>query len=139
MADFYGDVGAFRSKFGFQTEADGPPRLLPEIEFEIQFNHMLEELVEIREAHEAGDLAGVADGLVDLVYVALGTAQLMRLPFNELWDEVQRANMAKRRARDASESKRGDPNDVVKPEGWEGPDIEGVLARALRRHWGGES
>lgn len=134
MADFYKDVGEFRSKFGFQTETDGPPRLLPDKEFLAQVVHLQEELDEIYRGQAAGDLAAVADGLVDLVYVALGTAQVMRLPFGALWDEVQRANMAKRKARDASESKRGDPNDVVKPEGWKEPNITGVLNRSIN-YW----
>jgi len=44
-----------------------------------------------------------------------------------LWNEVQRANMSKVRASSESQSKRGSSLDVIKPEGWRGPDIQGVL------------
>lgn len=43
--------------------------------------------------------------------------------FREAWDRVHRANMAKVRAERASDSKRGSSFDVVKPEGWQAPDL----------------
>ena len=39
------------------------------------------------------------DALIDLTYVAMGTAYMMGLPWQDLWDEVQRANMSKVRAK----------------------------------------
>jgi predicted HAD superfamily Cof-like phosphohydrolase len=76
------------------------------------------------------DHAGVFDGLIDLVYVAYGTAHFMGYPWTKGWRLVQRANMAKVRANaDASNSLRGHALDVVKPEGWKAPDIAGLLKR----------
>lgn len=72
------------------------------------------------------DMSEIADGLIDLCYVAKGTAVMMGLPWQQLWDEVQRANMAKERG----VGKRGHLVDCIKPEGWEPPDINGVLADA---------
>ena len=60
----------------------------------------------------------------------MGTSVLMQLPWQSLWNEVQRANMTKVRADDESQSKRGSNLDVIKPAGWVGPDIKGVLANA---------
>jgi predicted HAD superfamily Cof-like phosphohydrolase len=69
------------------------------------------------------------DALIDLVYVALGTALLMGYPWPAGWQLVQRANMMKvRAARDGSDSARNSGWDVVKPPGWTPPDIEGLLA-----------
>ena len=44
------------------------------VEFSQRVAFMMEEIAELREAHAKRDLAGVADALADLVYVAIGTA-----------------------------------------------------------------
>lgn len=74
------------------------------------------------------NLAGMADALVDIVYVAKGTAVMMGLGevWPELWAEVQRANMAKERG----VGKRGNLVDCIKPVGWVPPNHEAILARA---------
>jgi len=72
---------------------------------------------------EEQDMAGQADALVDLVYVALGTAVMLGLPWDWLWDDVQRANMAKVRGM----TKRGHAVDVTKPPGWQGPQTQRIL------------
>jgi len=64
-----------------------------------------------------------ADSLIDLVYVTVGTALMMGLPWAELWAAVQERNMAKELALpDGSNSKRNNPLDVIKPEGWYPPN-----------------
>jgi len=125
-------VGEFHVKFGLPTVADGPPRPLTDHEFEFRSRFMREELDEYEDAVAEGDLAKAADALVDLVYVVLGTAHLHRFPFDEVFAEVQAANMRKVRASSAEESRRGSALDVVKPEGWTSPDVEGVLRRHSR-------
>lgn len=69
------------------------------------------------------DIGEQADALIDLVYVAMGTAVMMGLPWQALWDDVQRANMSKVRGT----TKRGHPVDVTKPEGWVGPKTQEIL------------
>lgn len=81
---------------------------------------MLEEIDEMGEAYADGDIVKVADAIADLVYVALGTAYLMQLPFEEIWAAVQKANMSKQRGM----TKRNMAYDAVKPEGWVGPEVE---------------
>jgi predicted HAD superfamily Cof-like phosphohydrolase len=85
--------------------------------------------METEEAYDVDDLVGVADGLIDLIYVAIGTLQLMGVPVAEGWREVQRANMTKERVAKAEDSKRGHAWDIKKPEGWEPPNWERVLGR----------
>ena len=114
------DVKAFHEKFGLGYS--GPPRQLTGDYHDFRQGFMQEELDEYQAAHEAGDLAGQLDALVDLVYVALGTAYLQAFPFGEAWRRVQAANMAKVRVERASDSKRGSTFDVVKPPGWAAPD-----------------
>jgi predicted HAD superfamily Cof-like phosphohydrolase len=89
---------------------------------------MMEELREFAEAVQRGDLADQADSLVDLAYFVLGTAVMMGLPWETLFGEVHRANMQKVLVACAEESKRLNKLDVKKPEGWQPPQIEAILA-----------
>ncbi|MCA1806347.1 MAG: nucleoside triphosphate pyrophosphohydrolase family protein [Actinobacteria bacterium] len=126
----FDDVGDFHRKFELSTFPDNcAPNLLNEDLFEFRLRFLEEELQEFKDGYKAGNLAEVADALIDLVYVAMGTAHFMGLPWQELWEEVQRANMTKERASSVESSKRHHHFDVIKPPGWTPPDIEGVLAR----------
>jgi len=133
MRSFFQDVGLFHKKFDLPRLGDGPPDLLEDDVLTFRTKFMVEELQEFRDACEAKDLAGAADALVDLVYVALGTAQMMHVPFDECWAAVQKANMAKVRATSADDerSTRKHKFDVVKPDGWVAPDI----MKVIRQNW----
>ena len=67
---------------------------------------LMEELAEYTQAITKKDDAAALDALVDIVYIALGTAWLFNLPFEKAWKEVQTANMKKIRAKCKSK-KRG--------------------------------
>lgn len=54
-----------------------------------------EELEETRRAMGMGDLPGVADGLVDLIYVAIRAALIWGIDLRLPWDAVHDANMRK--------------------------------------------
>lgn len=70
------------------------------------------------------------DGLLDMVYVILGTAHFLGYPWQMGWRLVQRANMSKIRAQsDGSDSTRGHSLDVIKPEGFQPPNIARLLNR----------
>lgn len=85
----------------------------------IRYKFQQEENDEFFDAAMEGDMVGVADGLADLIYVAIGTAHLMGIPLQKVWDAVQRANMKKQ----GGATKRN-PNDAVKPPGWVAPNAE---------------
>jgi predicted HAD superfamily Cof-like phosphohydrolase len=119
------DVKEFHRKFGVPVRER--PQLLNEDEHLYRLRFLREELDEFHEAYEAGDLVKAFDALLDLAYVVHGTAIMMGLPWQEGWDHVQRANMMKRRVVNGAESKRGSELDVVKPDGWVGPEA-GLLA-----------
>ena len=132
MPSDFDSVGRFHSKFGLPVATPGSvPRIVDDSTFLFRYQFLQEELQELLRAHRAGDLAEVADALVDLVYVALGTAHMYGVPFDEVFAEVQRANMSKERASGDGDgrSKRGSGLDVVKPEGWTPPDVAGAIAR----------
>jgi len=96
------------------------PQLLDNKTTQARYQFMREELYEFEESVAAQDIVGAADALADLVYVALGTAYLMGLPFDDFCAAVQKANMAKV----PGVTKRSMPNDAMKPEGWVGPEAE---------------
>lgn len=117
----YDDVRRFQLKFDMLVHHK-PTHLTPRKLHE-RATFMEEELNEFSEAIRNDDLAEMADALVDLVYVALGTAASMGLPWQVLWDDVQRANMSKVRG----VGKRGHLVDCVKPEGWKPPQTLAIL------------
>jgi predicted HAD superfamily Cof-like phosphohydrolase len=154
MSTNFEDVGRFHEKFWLDHALyEFSPRLIPDELAKFRLKFLAEELNELLDAYERHDLSKIADALVDLVYVAMGTAHLHGLPWEALWNEVQRANMAKERceighafipmgddsaieAPDCCEqcnapqhkhSTRGSINDVIKPPGWTAPNIARVL------------
>lgn len=121
------DVRAFHRKFRIPGAV--VPSFLPTSALEFRLKFMHEELSEFERDHRQADMPGAADALVDLAYVVHGTAIMMGLPWYVLWDEVQRANLSKERAKNASESKRGSALDVIKPPGWRAPDHTLAIGR----------
>lgn len=126
----YQDVKDFHLKFG--VPVGDYPKLLDEGALKFRTAFMFEELNEFIYHHAREDLNEAADALVDLVYVVLGTAIWMGLPWQELWDEVQRANMSKVPAEKQPHGARHD-FDVRKPEGWVPPQFDKIMKRSLRR------
>jgi predicted HAD superfamily Cof-like phosphohydrolase len=86
-----------------------------------------EEARETVEAIERGDLVEAIDGMCDLLCVVYGTAAEFGVDLEPFWDEVHRTNMAKAGGPVREDGKR------LKPEGWQPPDIAGVLASASER------
>lgn len=121
------DIQDFHSKFQLEYK-DGARQLPAELQ-DFRSKFLQEELDEYNEAVKEKDLVKQFDALIDLVYVAIGTAYLQGLPFQLGWTAVHAANMLKVRAERESDSKRGSTFDVVKPEGWQKPDP--ILARMI--------
>ena len=118
---FVTDIEEFHDKFGIAYY--GPPRALPEDLIEFRTTFMDEELDEYIQAAAKGDKAKMLDSLVDLVYVAVGTAHLHGFNFTEAWARIHAANMKKEKG----PSERSALYDVIKPEGWEPPDLSDLV------------
>lgn len=71
-------------------------------------------------------LADALDALVDLSYVLLGTVLQLGLGrvYDEAWRRVHCANLLKVAGKKAS---RGFAKDVVKPSGWQAPDLKDLI------------
>lgn len=110
------DINDFHDKFGMHNGWE-PTRQ----NIETRITMMQEELDEFREAYEAGDRVGMIDAIVDQVYFAVGTANLLGYKFDDHWTAVHGANMEKQRG-----TKSTRPNsagfDMIKPEGWVAPE-----------------
>lgn len=134
-----GNIEDFHTKFGL--EYVGLPRILPDELQDFRERFLGEEVAEYIEGRQTVDnglrtndpemvrtgLAHMLDGLVDIVYVAIGTAYLHGFDFEEAWKRVHGANMEKVRATNTLESRRGSTFDVVKPSGWVAPDLSDLV------------
>ena len=121
MNSFLKDIEDFHKKF--ELIYDGRPRILPERLADFRIRFMNEELAEYMMANEDINRAQALDALVDLVYVALGTAYLHGFPFEEAWKRVHSANMTKIR----QPSKRSSEYDVVKPDNFVPPNHDDLV------------
>lgn len=121
----FDDIRAFHERYGIDKLER--PGFLPADLHHFRQRFMEEELSEFKEAVESGDLVGAFDALIDLTYVVLGTAYLMGLPFDEGWRIVHEANMKKVRVDSAANSKRKSKFDVVKPAGWQPPNVGALI------------
>lgn len=124
--DIFGMVKEFHEKFNVPVNSKpGPIAEEGTSDFRVEFLH--EELREIEDGYFHDDMEAVLDGLVDLVYVALGTAHIHGFNFNEAFRRVHDANMRKIPASQATDSKRGYAGDIVKPPGWVAPDLSDLV------------
>ena len=126
VLNMFQDVADFHEKI-LEDFAPKEPTLVSSLYCIERARFLAEEFVEFSSATNDGDIVSVADALADLVYVALGTAYRMGIPFNDVWHAVHSANMRKV----AGQTKRGNKVDAMKPVGWVGPEAE--IARALER------
>lgn len=121
---YFSDVADFHEKILHDFAAPTPTLVSPEyVEERVRF--LLEEVEEFMTDARMGNIVGAADALADIVYVALGTAYRMGLPFPEVWNAVQAANMRKERGM----TSRGNKVDAIKPPYWVGPETE--IAQAI--------
>jgi predicted HAD superfamily Cof-like phosphohydrolase len=111
--DMIADITAFHEKY--LQAYEGPPRHLPLDIVKFCMGFQREECKEFENAVAEGNVADQLDALVDMVYVALGTAYLGGWNFGEAWNRVHEKNMQKIPPSDGELK-------VKKPEGWTPPD-----------------
>ncbi len=113
-------VREFHAKFG-QPIVDRPNAFIPMSREVLRFNLMKEELEETRVASMQDDIIEIADGLADLIYVALGTAIEYGIDLEPVFAEVHRSNMEKIPGLQRADGK------ITKPPGWKPPRIKEIL------------
>lgn len=94
-----------------------------------RFRFLQEEVNEGFRAIEEQSAEEIIDSLIDLTVVAVGTLDLFDVDIDKAWNEVLRANMNKKVGiKESRPNPLGLP-DLVKPEGWVGPDHTGNHGR----------
>lgn len=88
--------------------------------FDFRMELLSEEIVELDQAITDKDSEEVVDALIDMIVIAAGTLQLLRINGDQAWKEVFRANLAKKRGTKSTRPGSGG-FDLVKPEGWTPP------------------
>ena len=108
------------------------PRFLSDEEYNKAISLLELNLNNFIHFHYYGKIDGCTRAMTAIVSVCYSIAHRMGLDWatwRELWDDVQRANMTKVRATDASQSKRKTSLDVIKPMGWEKPKGDLILEK----------
>lgn len=124
-ADMPLDTRLFQDAYGLLDKS--VYGFLEDDKMKVKIGHLDEELAEIKKAYKEKDLYEFCDGILDLVYVALGTLNLMNMPIKSLWRDIQARNMSKIRATKDNMGKRETTFDVIKPEGWSGPRTKEII------------
>jgi predicted HAD superfamily Cof-like phosphohydrolase len=117
----------FHDKFHMRVRRRGDPGFFNEHLFKVRTDFMCEELDEYIFASVEKHLPNALDGLIDLLYVVVGTIDLHGWTPEqaaEAFRRVHEANMKKVLVRSERESKRRTLYDVKKPAGWVAPDLE---------------
>jgi predicted HAD superfamily Cof-like phosphohydrolase len=127
---YFSDVKDFH--VFFERRVGEYPELPDAADMELRLLLIWEEYDELRLAHEAADIVEVADAIADLIYVACGMAVAYGIPLDAVWDEVHGSNM--RKVDDNGRPIFREDGKVLKPAGWKGPDIGGVLFGADQRN-----
>lgn len=127
MNQWHHDINDMHKKYGVhdwvedELEKGDWSRLQKFLEFRLNF--LQEELDETRAAVVIDrDPSEVVDGLIDLCVIAIGTLDAFNVDAQKAWEEVHKCNMAKERGvKESRPNPLGLP-DLIKPEGWKGPD-----------------
>ena len=102
------------------------PKIPPPDRVKLREGLILEEFDEFRAANTDGSIVDAADALIDLLYVTFGACLEYGIDAQEVFNEVHRSNMLKV-GPDGKVTRRADGK-ILKPEGWQKPDIERALA-----------
>lgn len=96
------------------------------------YEKLIREEVEelLRAFHDDKDLVGVADGIMDLVWVSYGLAIALNLPIDDLFAEVSMSNFSKL-FEDGRPRYREDGK-ILKPEGYQRPRLDQILKNYKR-------
>lgn len=97
-----------------------------------QFNMYLklieEEAEELNQAIINRDRTEMLDALIDILVVTIGAAHSMGADVEGAWNEVMRTNFAKI-DKDTGKVRKREDGKVLKPVGWEPPNIKNYLSK----------
>ena len=112
----------------YNKDMPSSPRLPTDMEATLMHTLILEELMELNEAIDNGDLVEIADAIGDILYVTAQQATTIGMPVDALLREIQRSNLSKL-GEDGKPIYREDGK-VLKGPNFSEPDILSVLREA---------
>lgn len=112
----------------FNLPHESTPKLLTPERLAFRQRLLQEEVDEISVSKTLEDLA---DGIGDVIYIALGTAVEAGIEMGPILEIIQNANMAKLGA-DGKPIYRESDGKVMKPEGWQAPEPQ-IIAELGRQ------
>lgn len=123
VREFHEAITSADPKFGI-PECTGAAGLVRAV---MRHRLLRQEYHEYQDANLAGNRTEVLDALVDIIYIAVGTAliQFGGARFERAWDAVHRSNMAKRWT-DGTFHLLEDGT-ILKPPDWVAPDIRSIV------------
>jgi predicted HAD superfamily Cof-like phosphohydrolase len=118
----------FRDQEKFMTACDQSVGRGNTDQFNMYLKLIEEEAEELNQAILAKDRVEMLDALIDIVVVTIGAIHSMDADAEGAWNEVMRTNFAKIDPNTGKVRKREDGK-VLKPEGWQPPDLKPFLDR----------
>jgi NTP pyrophosphatase (non-canonical NTP hydrolase) len=92
---------------------------------ELRVKCMREEMLELLDALDEGSRAKIAKECADVVWTILALCHGYGLPFELVWEAVEQSNW--RKIGPGGEVVRREDGKIIKPPGWEPPDVAGIL------------
>lgn len=110
------------------------PTLVQPYEFKLEYDMMLEELVEYKEANNNGDIIEIADAIGDMCYLVFSMAARhgMLDCIEEIVDEIHKSNMTKVGV--SGKVEKSPQGKVIKPDTYVAPNIVRILRNHLAKH-----
>lgn len=120
MTDWVKDIAEMHQKYGVNSVVSEMDKetLQKFLQFRISF--LQEELDELKANTDNPE--EIVDACIDLCVVAIGTLDAFGIDSHQAWNEVFQANMKKEVGVKATRPNPLGLPDLIKPDGWEGPD-----------------
>ena len=118
VMDIETSVINFRQKMNLPVSYSA--KMIEQDRLDLHMTLLFEEFAELTNGINQRDMVEIADGIVDLCYIAVGLAVELGIPFNRVFNEIHQTNLMK-----SPEFQAG--GKILKPEGWEPPKVEQIL------------
>lgn len=118
----------FRDQEKFMRACDQSVDRLNQDQFDLYLKLIKEEVDELQTAVDENDRVEQLDALIDILVVTIGAIHSMGADADGAWKEVMRTNFAKI-DRDTGKVRKREDGKVLKPLGWEPPNLKSYVSK----------